>query len=45
MGNSASGDNKEFGKKTSSDEVAEKFGENASGKFVIITGIGQCFIP
>jgi hypothetical protein len=36
MGNSSS--NGEFGKTTTSDEVAERFGELAAGKYVVVTG-------
>lgn len=36
MGNSTAKEG--FGKKTSSDEVGEKFGQYAAGKFVVVTG-------
>jgi hypothetical protein len=36
MGNSSS--NGDFGKSTTSDEVAERFGEFAAGKYVVVTG-------
>ena len=43
MGNAAATTG-EFGKKTTSDEVAEMFGNHATGKFVVITGRAKYFL-